>query len=108
MFLLLHIIAFCILLLLLLTELSNTRERLALEEFEAGSSTRRDMAELVFGLVLGDDSGGITTTDDHGRTVLSGLDRGIEQSRGALSECGELKDTRGTSFWSAAASVHSY
>ena len=53
------------------------------------------MAELVFRVVLRDNSRGIATTNNDGRALRSSLDGRVEKGRGALGELGELEDTRG-------------
>ena len=52
---------------------------LALEELETGTSAGGDVAQLVLGVVLRNNGGGITAADDDSGAVLRRLDGGIEQ-----------------------------
>lgn len=82
--------------LLLLGESSDTGKGLTLEKLKRSSSSSGNMGELVLGTVLLGDSGGISTTNDHGSTVVNGLDTGVKHSLGTLGEVVELKDTGGS------------
>lgn len=52
---------------------SNTTAYLALQELQAGAATSADMAQLIFRVVLSNDSRGIATADNDGSTVLRSL-----------------------------------
>lgn len=51
------------------------------------------MANLVLDSELGRNSGGITTSNDSGGSVLRGLNEGVKNTLGTLGEGVELKDT---------------
>jgi len=69
---------------------------LSFKQFQTGTATGADMAQFVFGTVLGDDSRGITSTNDYNSTLLGSFDAGVKQRLGASSEVGELENTRRT------------
>ena len=69
---------------------------LALKKLETGTAARADVAELIFRVILRNDGRGITTTNNHGCTVLCSLDRGIEKSLRTSRKCRKLKYTRRT------------
>lgn len=71
---------------------------LALEKLETGTSSRADVAELVFAVVLGDYGSSVTTTDDDGGAVCGRFDSGLEESGGTLGELRELEDSRRTEY----------
>lgn len=81
---------------LLTGQSSNTGQLLALQKFKRGTTTSRNVRELVLSTVLGSNGSGVTTADDNDRARLSSLDSSVE---GLLSSVGEglhLKDTGGT------------
>lgn len=69
---------------------------LALEELETGTTARADVAELVLRLVVRDNGGGISTTNDDSRAVRRSLHVRVKQSFGASCERGKFKYTRRT------------
>lgn len=82
--------------LLLLGQSSDTGERLTLEQLERGSSTGGNVGQLVLGAVLLGDSGGISTTNDDGSSVVDSLDTSVKNGLGTLGEVVKLKDTGGS------------
>lgn len=70
---------------------------LALEKFQAGTSTGRDVAQLVLGLVVGDESSRVATTNDDSCAVGRGFDAVIEKSFGAVRERRQFEHTRRSS-----------
>jgi hypothetical protein len=85
--------------LLLLRKLLHTREDLALEELETGTSTSGHVRELILGVVLGHDSRGVATAHDDNGTLGGGLNSGVEEGLGASGEVVEFEDTRRAGRW---------
>ena len=77
----------------LFAELLDTREDLALEELERGTTTGRAVADALLGAVLGNNGGRVTTTDDDGRAVLLRLETRVKHRLGATGEVVKLKHT---------------
>lgn len=80
----------------LLRKSGNTGKSLTLEKLERSTSTGRNVGELVLGAKLLGNSGGITTTNDDGGTVVAGLDTGVENGLGTVGKGVKLENTGGT------------
>jgi len=64
---------------------------LSLQQLQACTAAGGDMAELVLGVVVGDNGGGITSSDDDGRATRGSFDVCIEQVLRAAGESWELE-----------------
>ena len=74
----------------------NCRPYLALKKLQTGTASRADMADCIFFVVLGNNSGGITSADDNGGTLIDSFDCRIQESLGAVGKSREFEDT----WWS--------
>lgn len=54
------------------------------------------MGQLIFSIVLSDKSGGVTSSDNDGGTLLLSFNSGIQERQGSLGKVGEFKDTGGS------------
>jgi hypothetical protein len=57
----------------------NSCSHLALQELETGTTPRADVAQLVLRVMLGNNSGRITTADNDDRAIPRSLDVGIKK-----------------------------
>lgn len=76
----------------------KTQTHLALQKLQARTPTGTDMAQLLLRAMLGDDRGGITTTDDNDCAVLRGFDVRLEEGGGAFGEGGEFENAGGSAW----------